>query len=205
MKTIPVLAFALFWRLSGAPSTAAPGNSNNEKPESAAAFLEAYRVLTHPRCMNCHPIGDAPLQGDDSHPHFYRVQRGNDGNGALSMRCSNCHQSQNAAGEHAPPGAPYPPELQSPANRNQPRWQLPPATSRLVFEKRTASQLCGQLLDKKMNGGLTPQQLVEHVSHDSLVLWGWKPGEGRTTPPLTHDEFVQRVKEWIEKGGSCPK
>ena len=26
---------------------------------SSAAFKEAYKVLMHPRCMNCHPSGDA--------------------------------------------------------------------------------------------------------------------------------------------------
>jgi hypothetical protein len=40
---------------------------------SKAAFKEAYKVLMHPRCMNCHPMGDAPLQGDDSHPHTMSV------------------------------------------------------------------------------------------------------------------------------------
>src|SRR5271166_191968 len=33
------------------------------------AFLAAYKVFMHPRCMNCHPAGDAPFQGDDSHLH----------------------------------------------------------------------------------------------------------------------------------------
>src|ERR1700741_625209 len=35
--------------------------------ESKAAFLEAYRVFMHPRCINCPPSGDRPFQGDDSH------------------------------------------------------------------------------------------------------------------------------------------
>jgi len=47
--------------------------------------------------------------------------------------------------------------------------------------------------------------LIHHVSADSLVLWGWNPGEGRSTPPLTHDEFVSKVRDWLENGGSCPK
>jgi hypothetical protein len=29
-----------------------------------------------PRCMNCHPAGDVPLQGDDSHIHTMLPQRG---------------------------------------------------------------------------------------------------------------------------------
>jgi hypothetical protein len=205
MRTMLLLTSAAILILVGAQSSnGLDGRSAKDKAESKAAFLEAYKVFTHARCMNCHPVGDTPLQGDDSHPHFYRVRRGRDGNGVLSMRCSNCHQSQNATAEHAPPGAPYPPEKQTASQQNQPRWHLPSAATPLVFEKRTALQLCKQLLDKTKNGGLTTQQLVEHVSHDPLVLWGWNPGEGRTTPPLTHDEFVQKISEWIDKGNSCP-
>ncbi|RYG03681.1 MAG: hypothetical protein EOO02_07880, partial [Chitinophagaceae bacterium] len=37
--------------------------------QSITAFGEVYKVLVSPRCMNCHPAGDVPLQGDDSHLH----------------------------------------------------------------------------------------------------------------------------------------
>lgn len=167
------------------------------------AFLEAYKVFSHPRCVNCHPAGDAPLQGDDGRTHDFRVRRGDDGRGVFAAKCSNCHQAENRPGMPAPPGAPYPSEDQ--AHRGEPRWHLPPAATPMVFEKRTPGQLCRQLLDKKQNGGLTPEQLVHHVSHDPLVLWGWNPGEGRTTPPLSHAEFVRKVREWMDKGGACPK
>ena len=66
--------------------------------ESAEAFKEAYKVLMHPRCMNCHPSGDAPLQGDDSHIHAQNVTRGKDGKGVYAMKCSNCHQKENTPG-----------------------------------------------------------------------------------------------------------
>jgi len=36
---------------------------------SRALFTEAAKVLTHPRCMNCHPATDRLLQGSDTHPH----------------------------------------------------------------------------------------------------------------------------------------
>jgi hypothetical protein len=36
---------------------------------SRAIFAEAAKVLTHPRCMNCHPATDRLLQGNDHHPH----------------------------------------------------------------------------------------------------------------------------------------
>src|SRR5690348_15373494 len=52
---------------------------------SKKAFLAAYRVLMHPRCMNCHPVGDAPLQGEDSHIHTMNVKRGKDGKGLYAM------------------------------------------------------------------------------------------------------------------------
>ncbi|MGH9844108.1 MAG: hypothetical protein ACREEM_35705 [Blastocatellia bacterium] len=167
-----------------------------------AAFLEAYKVFTHPRCLNCHPAGDQPLQGDDGRPHFYRMRRGVDGNGVFAARCSNCHQTQNRPGEHSPPGAPHP--LEEKEKQSEPRWHLPPAATPMAFEKRTPAQLCRQLLDKKQNGKLTPEQLLHHVSHDPLVLWGWNPGEGRTRPLLSHQEFVQKVKEWVDKGCACP-
>ena len=31
---------------------------------SAALFTEAGKVLTHARCVNCHPAGDRPRSGD---------------------------------------------------------------------------------------------------------------------------------------------
>lgn len=173
-----------------------------------AAFLEAYKVFMHPRCVNCHPAGDAPLQGEDSRPHtFFRLRRGADGHGVFTVKCLNCHQAQNLPGLHMPPGATYPLKdgAEDPAHRGEPRWHMPPEATPMVFEKRTPGQLCRQLLDKRQNGGLTPEQLVHHVNHDPFVVWGWNPGEGRRAPPLSHAEFVRNVKEWVDKGCACPK
>src|SRR5262245_40085281 len=36
---------------------------------SRATFAEAAKVLTHPRFLNCHPMGDRPTQANDVHPH----------------------------------------------------------------------------------------------------------------------------------------
>jgi isoquinoline 1-oxidoreductase beta subunit len=36
---------------------------SDKNDRSRALFLEASRVLLHPRCANCHPAGDVPLQG----------------------------------------------------------------------------------------------------------------------------------------------
>ena len=169
-----------------------------------AAFTVAYRVFESPRCMNCHPAGNTPLQGDDSHPHFDYVLRGEDGNGISALRCSNCHQAGNGAGLNMPPGAP---NVMSDGSFDPttPRWHLPSAKTPMIFEGRSTAQLCRQLQDPTQNGGLSRDQLIHHVASDPLVLWGWSPGEGRTTPPISHEQFVARVKEWLDNGGACPK
>src|SRR5205809_6257502 len=99
--------------------------STTQRDDAAAreAFRSAYSVLMHPRCMNCHPAGDAPLQGDDSHVHTQNVQRGADGKGLYALKCANCHQDKTPRGEHTPPG--------------NPNWRLPSADMPLVFEGKT--------------------------------------------------------------------
>src|ERR1700744_113667 len=57
---------------------------------SAAMFTELGRVLTHPRCVNCHPAGDRPHQGDESRLHQPPVIRGADGHGSPAMSCLAC-------------------------------------------------------------------------------------------------------------------
>lgn len=157
---------------------------------SKAAFLEVYKVLMSPRCMNCHPRGDAPLQGDDHHPHTMDVTRGEDGKGVYALKCANCHQIANTPGLNMPPG--------------NPKWHLPPADMPMVFEGRSPRELALQLKDPHQNGHKTMQQLIDHVSKDELVLWGWKPGEGRTLPPLPHAEFAKQFKAWVATGAVAP-
>lgn len=162
----------------------------DDSATSKKAFLAAYSVLMHPRCMNCHPAGDAPLQGEDSHVHTMGVKRGDDGKGLFAMKCSNCHQPENTPGPHMPPG--------------NPNWHLPPADMKMVFEGKSPRELAAQLLDPALNGHKTKEQLIEHVTFDKLVLAGWKPGEGLELPPLTHEEFAKQFRLWIETGAYLP-
>jgi cytochrome c5 len=157
---------------------------------SRAAFLQVYRVLTSPRCQNCHPAGDAPLQGDDSHVHLQNVKRGNDGHGVYGMRCDTCHQAKNLPGEHMPPG--------------NPKWSLPSPQQKMVFVGRSSGDLCRQLKDPKQNGGRTLAMLLDHIANDDLVGWAWNPGDGRTLPPLSRVETAAQTKVWIEGGAACP-
>ena len=163
---------------------------NRDSVESVKAFETVYKVLMSPRCMNCHPAGDIPLQGDDSHLHAMAPKRGVDGKGVYAMKCSNCHQDTNTPGLHTPPG--------------NPEWHLPPAAMKMVFEGKTAHELAKQLVDKKQNGNKDTKKLIEHAD-DGLVLAGWNPGEGRTLPPVSHAEFKKAWLTWIKKGAYAPK
>src|SRR5258708_29165717 len=66
---------------------------------SAAMFVELGKVLTHPRCLNCHPSGDRPRQGDTARLHQPPVERGPDGYGLPAIPCP---LSPHPA--HSPPG-----------------------------------------------------------------------------------------------------
>jgi hypothetical protein len=61
------------------------------------------------------------------------------------------------------------------------------------------------LKDKTKNGNRTLTDLVDHISHDRLVVAGWNPGPGRALPPLSHEAFVEQFKTWIEQGAVCPE
>jgi len=42
------------------------------------------------------------------------------------------------------------------------------------------------------------------MSHDSLVGWGWNPGDGREPAPGTQAEFGDLIKAWVDTGAACP-
>ncbi|MBO9204683.1 MULTISPECIES: hypothetical protein [Niastella] len=161
----------------------------SDRSVSENAFLQVYKVFMSPRCMNCHPAGDVPLQGDDNHLHPQGVKRGADGKGVYALKCANCHQPQNTPGLDMPPGVPD--------------WHLPPADMRMVFQGKTAHELALQIKDPKQNGGKSPQDLIEHMKTD-LVKWAWEPGDGRNKPPMSYNEFYNQFKLWIDKGAVVP-
>lgn len=171
-------------------NTATAPVPNADSVESVQAFLKVYEVLMSPRCMNCHPSGDIPLQGDDSHLHAMSPIRGRTGKGVYAMKCSNCHQPENTPGLHAPPG--------------NPEWHLPPANMKMVFQGKSAHELAKQLLDPKQNGKKDKKALLEHAS-DGLVKAGWNPGEGRSLPPMAYEDFKKAWITWIAKGAYVPE
>jgi hypothetical protein len=153
-------------------------------------FLEVYKVLQSPRCLNCHPSGDRPLQGDRNKPHAQNVSRGTV---AAGVPCTTCHQARNSEYVGVPGGPP-----------GAPKWGLPPAATPMVFQGKTATQICEQMRDPAQNNGKSLAQLLEHAASDPIVLWGWAPGGQRTLPPLSHEAFAAAFKAWVEADAACP-
>jgi len=150
---------------AGASDLRAPESfsSISDKAErSRALFAEAGRVLQHPRCLNCHPIGERPTQGEDKHPHAPMVVRGLDDKGATAMRCTTCHQAAN----FAPSGVP-----------GHRQWHMAPRE--MAWQGKTLGQICELIKDARRNGGKTLAQMHEHMALDSLVGWAWIPGANR--------------------------
>jgi hypothetical protein len=168
-----------------APSAFA--NIADRTARSVAMFVEAGKVLRHPRCLNCHPDGDRPSQGT-GYPHQPPVQRGADGHGAAAMRCATCHQKANFDPGRVP---------------GHPEWHLAPRS--MAWQNKSLAEICVQLKDSARNGGKTLNEIVEHMAHDSLVGWGWKPGAGGREPaPGTQASFGALIKAWADSGAACP-
>ena len=190
MSLVASAIAGLLWFSHSAVAAEPPnGPAAAAATDNGALFAALVPVLRHPRCMNCHSQGDYPRQGDDGHPHTMNVRRGPVGFGVTAEKCSACHQDHNLAGAHLPPGAPG--------------WRLPPPSMPMIWQGLSDAQLCESIKDPKQNRGRNIDQLVEHLTTDKLVMWGWNPGEGRTPVPMAHDEFAAKVKQWQAAGAPC--
>jgi hypothetical protein len=154
---------------------------------AGALFVEASRVMLHPRCVNCHPAGDTPAQGDQGRAHDPPVARGAEDRGVAGLECTSCHQDRNLLHARVP-GAP--------------KWHLAPRE--MAWVGLSPRALCQQLKDPKRNGGKTLQQIVDHSAHDELVAWGWKPGADRKPAPGTQALFGALMTSWVNAGAACP-
>jgi len=151
-----VLASLVFVACAGNPGTPAPDNAEPapgsragpaELAAARAAFDRVYEVLQHPRCVNCHPAGDRPLQYDPGRVHAMNVVRGTDDRGVAGMRCDSCHGTANAPFPNMPPGVAS-------------GWRLAPRE--MVFEGQSRGELAAQLLDPKRSH-MNLEQLLEPV------------------------------------------
>jgi len=163
---------------------------------SLAAWAKISDVLQHPRCLNCHQP-KTPLQGDRRRIHVPPVARGADSKGVGTMRCRNCHndsdtsETPGVSGNNEWSGVP-----------GAPNWQLAPVS--MSWQGLSTGDLCRMLKDPARNGNRAPQQLVEHMETEDLVLWGWKPGAGRKPIPVAHKDFIDQMKAWVSGGTACP-
>ncbi len=161
---------------------------------SAALFEEAGKVLLHPRCLNCHPAGNRPLQGMAMKPHMPPAFRGKDNFGLPAMRCGTCHTDKNV-------------ELATEAGTlksipGDPNWHLAPIE--MAWEGKSLHAICEQIKDVRRNGGKDLAAIVAHMAEDHLVGWAWSPGEGREPAPGTQKAFGDLIKGWAESGAVCP-
>jgi len=163
----------------------------DEGERSAALFSEMFKVISHPRCMNCHPRGDTPMQGDAMATHMPPVARGPAGFGVPGMECNACHGATNVAYVGADGSIPG----------HEP-WMLAPVS--MGWIGLSQGEICVQLKDETRNGGRDLDALLEHHAEDGLVGWGWAPGEGREPAPGDQETFGALTAAWIEAGAACP-
>ncbi|OJT18793.1 Isoquinoline 1-oxidoreductase subunit [Archangium sp. Cb G35] len=160
---------------------------------SIALFVEAGRVITHPRCTNCHPPDDIPRQGMEQRMHLPKVSGGPSGHGTPGLPCTGCHRESNTPVVGG--------TVQSiPGN---PKWALAPAE--MAWVGRSLGEICEQLKDSKRNGGKSLEELHHHMAEDVLVGWGWNPGPGMQPVPGTQKAFGELIQAWIDSGAHCPK
>jgi cytochrome c553 len=174
-----VAAVALPWRLD-APAAA---------QSAEELFAPIARVMQHPRCVNCHVKGDAPLNGDEGRPHRMKINRGVDDLGAPAARCYACHGKKASTVPSLVPAAP--------------NWKLAPHS--MTWQGLSAAELCRALTDRNGNGNRGPAELLDHMATDKVVGTGWEGGGGRTAVPIPREELVRLMKIWVDAGAPCPE
>jgi cytochrome c553 len=160
---------------------------------SRAMFTELAKVLTHPRCINCHPAGANPTQGADRHEHMPPVWREDTAMATIGTTCAACHSDANFAVSEATTYKSIP---------GHPRWDLAPLS--MAWQGKSIGDICQQVKDKDRNGGRDLALLQEHIAKDDLVAWGWNPGPGRDPAPGSQAEAGKLAQAWIDTGAECP-
>lgn len=185
----------------GGTTTGGGGGGEDDSPKAkpdratgVAAFETVRAVFQHPRCQNCHPSEDAPLQGDEGRAHNQNVRRGPKGEGMVGAECTTCHGPANppdAYGRNMPPG-------------NVKGWHMPPPDMKMVFVGVSPRALCEQVKDPARNGGKDMAALRTHLD-DPLVVWGWSPGKGRAPVSTPRATFLTAWETWAAAGAPCPE
>lgn len=192
LLTLFLCYVGLSFDLKDVPSAEDPPPASSEEIILSDPFDVMMDVISHKRCINCHPSGDRPRQGEDSHLHYFNVQRGTDGHGMPAAQCSTCHQAENNDFSGVP-GAPH--------------WHLAPRS--MAWEGLSRGEIAQAMLDRTKNGDRSIEDIEKHLTEDPLVLWVFNPGinnEGvpREKPPVSKEDYIKAVKEWIAAGAVIP-
>jgi hypothetical protein len=151
-------------------------------------FAPIAAVLLHPRCLNCHSVGEAARNSEAQLRHARRAAAAAQLQGVARLPCTSCHHGTNSADGGVPGG------------RN---WRAAPAS--MGWDGLSPRQICQAIKDPAKNGNRrTPDAVIEHMKVAPLVLWSWNPGGGRTAPAVSHDEFVRELQAWAAAGAPCP-
>jgi len=189
-------AFGTLAALAACGHPAPPASSRAGAPnqDALAAFETVRSVLQHPRCQNCHPRSDTPLQGDDGHPHLQNVQRGADGRGMVGERCTTCHGPANppdSYGSHTPPGI-----LTAGA--------CPSRTSAWYSSVSLRARCASRSRIRRTTAARTWPRCAP-ISTTRWSVWAWSPGFGRAPVPVSRQAFLDAWTAWASAGAPCPK
>lgn len=171
----------------------APKNEE-DKVKGVEVWGNIYQVLSHPRCANCHVADDRPRWSGKSYGktrlHGMNVQATETRMGMPGQQmCSTCHAETNSDLPHGPPGVK--------------EWKLAPVE--MVWWEKSSKELCAIVKDPTKTGGRDIKSFADHIGHDPLVAWGWKPGVGREPAPFSADETVAMLEQWLALGLPCPE
>ena len=154
---------------------------------SQALFTELGKVLTHPRCLNCHPVGDRPRQGEHGRLHQPPVARG------PTASVSTPYVARFAT--RAPISTPA-------GSRATPNGTLPPSKWLGMANRCTIS--ASRSRTRRAMAAALSADLTHHIGDDTLVGWAWAPGFGREPAPGTQKEAGALVEAWVKTGAACP-
>ena len=184
--------------LEAQPEGPAPGRLvrviADQAERSRALFNEVAKVVTHPRCMNCHPAGEHPTQGNDQHEHMPPTCAARPASASPGVLLGLPHREELHAGRHRRDATRAFRAIRAGSSRRS-RWRGRASRSaRSASSSRTRSATAARSL----------ALLHEHFAKDDLVAWGWAPGEGREPAPGTQQQLGELAQAWIDTGAECP-
>jgi len=174
-----------------------PGSVSQE--DGLKAWARVYEVASHPRCANCHvgespyPMWSGPSYGK-TRRHGMNISAGASRIGAETLLCSTCHTTSNTdVGNTVAHAAP----------RVSTAWLLAPVEA--DWFDQSSRTICEQLKDPERNGGRTVEELANHLGHDVILHWAWKPGGTREPAPYSLQEHINDLLAWGAADTPCPQ